>query len=249
MTDKKDTSEVPEQAPEQATQQYYDADYFVNANKKIVDEVTGEEKVWGYSGTDWSGHYYIVNGILRTFKGEIGSVLDIGAGQGSFVDYANRAGLRCIGYDFSEWAVNNPLNYATGNLFVGNATNIAEENDSYDVVYSSDMLEHIYKSKVPAVIREFYRVTKRWVFLQFPCPGVGDVEGEFDEEIHDKMHPHYAHYMHAGHLNMSCRMWWDQLFKDCGFKIRDDLVTIFRDNTPNPILTNWFNIVILEKGE
>jgi ubiquinone/menaquinone biosynthesis C-methylase UbiE len=233
---------------EQAKQEYYDEDYFLHANKKIKDEVTGEELTAGYRGTDWTGHYFIVNGLLRTFDGELGSILELGSGQGSFVDYAIRVGLRCKGYDFSKWAVEHSLNYAVGHLSENDATEgVPEEDDSYDLVYCSDMVEHIYKSKIPKVVSEFYRITRRWVFLQFPCPGVGDVEGEFDAERHGKDHKLYAHYMRIGHLNMSPRKWWIDLFQGYGFKVRDDLVAKFRKNTPAPVLANWFNIVVLEK--
>jgi WD40 repeat protein len=50
--------------------------------------------------------------LLHIFKGEVGSVLDVGAGQGSFTDYALRVGLKAKGYDYSKWAVDNPLNFS-----------------------------------------------------------------------------------------------------------------------------------------
>jgi SAM-dependent methyltransferase len=228
-------------------QSYYDESYFTGkgGGKKAIDPNTGEEKEWSYRGTDWTGHYFIINGLLRTFDGEIGSILDVGAGQGSFTDYAIRAGLRAKGYDYSEWAVANPLNLAKGHLFQADATDLKEEDNSWDLVYCSDMVEHIDKSKISKVIAHFYRITRRWVFLQFPCPGVGDVTDIFDAEKQDiNLFPHYKL---SGHVNMSPRPWWDELFQSFGFKVRDDLVQVFRDNTPPAVLTNWFNIVILEK--
>jgi ubiquinone/menaquinone biosynthesis C-methylase UbiE len=229
-------------------QKYYDEQYFATASKEIVDKNTGEKKVWGYQGTDWSGHFFIVKGILETFNAEFGSILDIGAGQASFTDYALRAGLKAKAYDFSEWAVARPHNFAQGHLFLGDATNITEEDNSWDVVYCSDLLEHLPKSKVHLAIKEFYRVSRKWVFLQFPVSGMNpNVDDSFDWEIHDKAHKFYAHYMIARHLNMSFRKWWDELFTSIGFKIREDLVKKFRENTPSAVLDNWFNIVILEK--
>ena len=226
-------------------QEYYDKDYFENGAKQIVDKVTGEKKVWGYQGTDWSGNYHIIQGILKTLKGEVGSVLDVGAGQGSFTDYALRCGLVAKGYDFSEWAVNNPLNYAKGHLFRGDATNLPEEDNSYDLIFCSDMLEHIKKSEVPKVISELRRITRKWVFLQFP---IVHAEHEiFDAEIHGEDHKLYAHFMIAGHLNMQLRDWWVDLFKKNNFKIREELETDFRTNTPREVIVNWLNIAMLEK--
>ena len=218
---------MPQQNEKELTaenQSYYDEDYFVKGSKRIVDENTGKETIWGYKGTDWEGHYHVVRGILDVFKGELGSVLDIGAGQGSFTDYALRTGLNVKGYDFSEWAVKNALNYAQGHLFVGDATNITEDDDSWDMIYCSDMLEHIKKSQVPKVIAEFHRVVRQWVFLQFPVAKPDEV---FNFEKDGKEHHMYAHYMIAGHMNMQVRKWWDDLFVEKGFKVRDDLIVPF----------------------
>lgn len=230
-------------------QAYYDKDYFVTGSKRMVDSVTGKEKVWGYCGTDWSGHYHIVDGLMNLFCGEINSVLDVGAGQGSFTDYAIRAGLYAKGYDFSQFAVDHPHNYAAGNLFQCDVTKgIPEKDLTYDVVYSSDMCEHILKSKIPEVLKEFYRITRRWVFLQFPV--VLRPEDVFDYEVEQarpETHPLWAHFMISGHLNMEQRSWWDDLFVKTGFTLRDDLVQQFRQNVPRDILANWQNIVILEK--
>jgi len=230
------------------SQQYYDKDYFETGSKKLLDRLTGEVKTWGYHGTDWSGHYFVVKAILDTFGGDIGSVLDVGAGQGSFTDYAIRYGLVARGYDFAEWAVENPIHYAKGNLFLGDATNLKEPNLSYDLIYCSDMVEHIRRTEIDLVFKEFYRISKKWVFLQFPIANnpneVFDAEKDCDLT---PAHPLEAHLMISGHLNMSMRCWWDELFKKHNFKIRDDLVIKFRTLVPREVIVNWFNIVILEK--
>jgi len=227
-------------------QDYYDRAYFETGSKKIIDENTGKEKVWGYNGTDWTGNYFVLQGILKTLRGEIGSVLDMGCGQGSFTDYAIRLGLMAKGYDFAKWAIDHPHHYAEGRTFQNDVTEgIPEEGDAFDIIFCSDMLEHIKKSLVPKVITEFYRVTRKWVFLQFPV--VEANQQLFDAEVHDKKHPLYSHFMIAGHLNMERREWWDALFEKSGFKIRNDLVVEFRSATPREVLANWLNIVILEK--
>lgn len=233
-------------------QHYYDRDYFDTGSKKIVDRVTGKEKVWGYCGTDWQGNFFVVNGILKTFKGEIGSVLDVGCGQGSFTDYALKCGLRAKGYDFAEYAVATAHNLAKGRIFQSDVTQgIPEPDLSYDLIFCSDMVEHIRKSKIEAVVQEFYRITRKWVFFQFPV--VDKTEDVFDFELEEhksasELHRLYEHFMIAGHLDMDLRSWWDALFVGNGFKIRDDLVVEFRTNTPREVLANWFNIIILEKS-
>lgn len=230
---------------EQFQPDYYDEDYFIKGNKKVTDKVTGETKIFGYKGTDWSGNYHIVQGLLHTFNGEIGSIIDIGAGQGSFTDYAIRAGLYCVGYDFSKWAVDNALNYAKGNLYTGDATNLPEADGYFDLVFCSDLVEHIPQSKIKDVVKEFWRLTRKWVFLQFPVSNT--IQETFNAELDDKDHPLYAHLMVAGHLNMQTRNWWDSVFTEQGFKIDDELVYRFRAFTPRLVLANWFNIIILEK--
>ena len=226
--------------------EYYDKAYFETGSKKIKDKRTGRDKVWGYHGTDWSGNHFILKGLLKILKGEVGSVLDMGCGQGSFTDYAIRLGLMAKGYDFAEWAVDNVHHYAKGHVGQADATKgIPEEDESFDLIFCSDMVEHIKKSLEPKVISEFYWVSRKWVFLQFPVAGTE--QETFDAEIHKEDHALYAHYMIAGHLNMQLRTWWNDLFVKQGFKIRDDLVFDFRASTPREVLQNWLNIVILEK--
>jgi len=232
-------------------QKYYDRDYFDTGSKRIVDRCTGKEKVWGYKGTDWYGNLAVVTGLLKTFKGELGSVLDVGCGQGSFTDYALRAGLRAKGYDFSAYAVDTVHNFAKGHVFQADVTaGIPEPDESYDMIFCSDMVEHIRKSKIHIVANEFMRISRKWVFLQFPIVDVPEDVFDFEKEeakpIND-VHRLYEHFMLAGHLNMEQRSWWDQLFIGAGFKLRDDLVIDFRTNTPREVLANWFNVIILEK--
>jgi SAM-dependent methyltransferase len=226
--------------------EYYDKAYFDTGSKEMVDKTTGKKKVWGYKGTDWAGNYFIIKGLLKIFNGEIGSVLDMGCGQGSFTDYAIRMGLFSKGYDFSKYAIETAHHNAKGHIFQADVCDgISEDDNSFDLIFCSDMVEHIKKSKEPIVIKEFYRVTKKWVFLQFP---VATNEREvFDAETDGEDNPCYSHYMIAGHLNMEQRPWWDKLFKRHGFKIREDLVVDFRVNTPKEVIANWQNIVILEK--
>lgn len=227
-------------------QQYYDAAYFDTASKRMVDKNTGKETVWGYQGTDWSGNYHIVQALLKIFEGELGSVLDVGCGKGSFIDHALRAGMLAKGYDFSEYAIKDPHNYARGHIFQADVSEgIKEEDLSFDLVFCSDMLEHIKKSKAEFVVKELLRISRKYVFLQFPV--IQKDEEVFNAEVHDKSHPLYTHFMIAGHLNMEYRSWWDTIFSRNKAKIREDLVVAFREVTPRAVIANWFNIVILEK--
>ena len=234
-----------------ADEQYYDAAYFDKGSKCMHNRATGKDLVWGYQGTDWQGNKAVVEGLLATFHGDIYSVLDMGCGQGSFTDYALRTSLRAKGYDFSQYAVNTPHNLAKGHIFQADATaGIPEPDLSYDLIFCSDMVEHIRKTKIPLVISEFRRISRKWVFLQFPV--VSGPEDIFDFELEEPRpmadrHRLYEHFMIAGHLNMEMRSWWKVLFTSSGFKIRDDLVFDFRAATPREVLANWFNIVILEK--
>jgi SAM-dependent methyltransferase len=89
------------------------------------------------------------------------SVLDVGCGNGYLVEYLRERGIKALGLDFSEYA-----GTATGYFIQHDATNGLPFNDeTFDVVISSDFFEHLPEDKIDFVRDEMLRVGRNVISL------------------------------------------------------------------------------------
>ena len=106
-------------------------------------------------------------------------LLEIGAGVGTFVVTArkkyniNAYGIEPSKDEFSPFFEISTLLLKEHNLpgdivIQGNAENLPFENDSFDLIYSTNVLEHVQNPK--KVLEESVRVLKKGGFLQFVIP-------------------------------------------------------------------------------
>ena len=83
---------------------------------------------------------------------------------------AKRHGSHCFRLDHPDRPrsveVINASRRCVGPCFqVGSALQIPWPDNSFDAILSTDVLEHIAESDVPTLVREFCRVSKKWLFL------------------------------------------------------------------------------------
>ena len=102
------------------------------------------------------------------------SVLDIGCSHGWAVHQLWHHGLRASGVDVSGVAValakrarGEPTDSCVPPCFVrSSATTLPWANHSFDIVMSTDVLEHLEKKDVPLAVRELNRVARRALVLK-----------------------------------------------------------------------------------
>ncbi len=86
-----------------------------------------------------------------------GKLLDIGCGNGTFLDFMNKLGWETIGIDFDEKAIMNSkiknLNVKLGSLAEQNFPN-----DFFDAITLSHVIEHVYQPN--ELLKECYRILK-----------------------------------------------------------------------------------------
>lgn len=108
---------------------------------------------------------YHIGWIIKNLT--FSSVLDIGASSGGAIGLIDsvRPEIKTYGIDVSMIAVRE--GFALGREIVcGSAVNLPYKNKSFDLVVSSDTLEHIEPEDVDQVVSEITRVTKDYVFMQ-----------------------------------------------------------------------------------
>jgi len=89
------------------------------------------------------------------------TLLDVGCGNGYLVQYLRERGIKALGLDFSEFA-----GTTTGYFIQHDATNgLPFDDETFDVVISSDFFEHLPEDKIDFVRDEMLRVGKRVIAL------------------------------------------------------------------------------------
>lgn len=233
---------------------YYNEDYFKTPNGKKYHKIDGSSGAWSYANPtgDWKGCVPIVKAWKQIFNlNDKSIVLDVGCGRGTFISYLRGIGIQTYGFDFSEWAINNPHpNCNRGWIIVHDATKEFPYGGSpFDFTICLDLMEHMYINDIDKVINEIYRVSNKWIFLQIATvsSGTGYILNKGD------IVPKELEGMAvAGHVTVQNKQFWiNKLMndKESKWRLRDDKVSEFISKVPHAVISNWLQntIIVLEK--
>ena len=121
---------------------------------------------------------------IQKLEGNL-NILDIGSGGLGIAPYIRRE-VTGIDLKFSP-----PFHPALKKV-TANATKLPFKNNTYDVVVSVDMLEHLNANNRLLAIDEMLRVVRKVLFIAVPC---GDISAKQDRELDklyfDKYKTHY----------------------------------------------------------
>ena len=142
---------------------------------------------------------------MATANLDFHTVLDAGCGQGAVVRDFLKNGYDAVGIDISDWAVNaqNQKLADQGRMFVGSLDQLPFPDNSFDLVFSSDVLEHIPENRIPTVASEIVRVCKKHIFLSI------------------SLRP--SSQNNKFHITLKPREWWEQQFLVAGAVKNDEL--------------------------
>lgn len=91
------------------------------------------------------------------------SILDVGCGNGFFTYYFSKLAAYTVGIDYSRYMLSiNPTNP----LIQGSALALPFKNNSFDLVFCSNLLHHVEDPTI--VVKEMKRVSKKFVVLSEP---------------------------------------------------------------------------------
>jgi len=95
------------------------------------------------------------------------TVLDAGCGYGHALKEFNRRGFKCDGAEASKWLLENDLKELRekGIVFEATVNRLPFDDNSYDLVFCTDVLEHVIEFDINDAIKELSRVAKRYVFI------------------------------------------------------------------------------------
>jgi len=144
--------------------------------------------------------------IKNTF--DIKSMLDIGCGPGGMVEYSNYIGIYSIGVDGDESVKNNKEyilihDYTLGELVL---------DETFDLVYSTEFLEHVEEKYVPNFMPSFKK--GKYVFCSAAPPG------------------------QSGHHHVNCKPkeYWIEKFKNINFEYDEEFTKALSETTNDRVV-------------
>jgi ubiquinone/menaquinone biosynthesis C-methylase UbiE len=96
------------------------------------------------------------------------TALDVGASNGPAVEWLTAKSKQATGIDISSLAVEQAQAYGR-NVIQGSALALPFKDKAFDLVFSSDMMEHLAPEDLGAAIAEQVRVSKRYVAHRIAC--------------------------------------------------------------------------------
>jgi SAM-dependent methyltransferase len=148
---------------------------------------SGDERIW-----------VNLSDMIQYFRPK--RVFEFGSGLGNILQECGKRGIDAVGSETSRYAIQN-------NLCKEKLVKIGEipksrlpfRDCSFDLVFSSEVMEHVKEEHTEAIINELNRICSGYALLTI---------NTFD-------------YKQPGHQNMHSRNWWLARFEKCGFE-RDD---------------------------
>jgi 2-polyprenyl-3-methyl-5-hydroxy-6-metoxy-1,4-benzoquinol methylase len=153
---------------------------------------------------------------------DFNTALDAGCGSGIIVRYLRAKGYVARGIELSDWIVHTQCAdlLQDGAVQIGSLDKLPYRDNSFDLVFSSDVLEHIPEDVIPQVVSELVRVSRRDLFLSISLR---------PSSMNNKYH-----------LTLKPREWWERRFLDCGVSVNRELVDRLQKKSPG---TNNFEVL------
>ncbi len=94
------------------------------------------------------------------------SILDVGCSNGKAIEQLTGKGFTASGIDVSPTAVEMCEARGLENCRVGSATEIPHPDSSFDIILSTDVLEHLRPEDLAAMLSEFARVARQAIMVK-----------------------------------------------------------------------------------
>ncbi|MGY5332432.1 methyltransferase domain-containing protein [Pseudomonas protegens] len=164
----------------------------------------------------------IANHIVNTCG--LGSVLDLGSGEGLLVGALLRRGVDAKGLDVSTVVVERSNKRLPGRFQQGSILSLPFTDGAFHTIVSTDCMEHLEKTDVPQALQEIFRVAGRYVFLQLAT--TQDRDGHW-------------------HLTVEGRAWWESKCFEAGFRKHPNYYRLNEYEALNN--DSWQIYILLEK--
>lgn len=131
----------------------------VNSNKRLESH-----KAWENYDPNNLIEKYNLPEVLKSIPNDVKTILDLGCGNGIITNILAQNGYNITGVDISEAA----LKYVKTDKICTSSSNVPVKNNSYDLVFSSELLEHLPIDVYNATILEMQRISKKYILISVP---------------------------------------------------------------------------------
>jgi len=104
-----------------------------------------------------------VTKVVQTIPSSVDSILDVGCGNGLITNILGQR-FDVTAIDRSEQA----LKFVETKKIKASSDSIPLENESFDMVFSSELLEHLPDDVLNGTVNEFKRLSKKYIFITVP---------------------------------------------------------------------------------
>lgn len=185
----------------------------INIIKKILCSIKNKnttpmskmyDEYWRQHGNSWVYGINIIDDCIKSFKFE--SILDAGCGSGDVVNYMNNKGFYCVGVDISLQGAKQKFPELVTKEIIQQSelSKLPFPDKSFDVVFCSEVLEHIPADEISDTIAELCRVAKKHVFCTI------------------SLRPSSNNNKY--HITLRSRKWWEDHFQQQSMTRRSDLI-------------------------
>lgn len=179
-------------------------EYQVRLEKCSKEKFLNKKNKYSYQGDVVSG---VIFSLTKKFTKKEGSILDVGAGTGAFVSYLKGKGYKnVLGVD---------LYPKVDFVEQGKITELKFENNSFDAVFCTEVLEHLTTAQLSEGLNEVNRVIKESGFFVVTVP--------FDEILDNNSFvcPACGHKFHqVGHMQSFDKKRMANLLGEKGFLVK-----------------------------
>lgn len=128
------------------------------------------ERKHGYGGFSYHPRFW--QPVIPDFINHFGitsesSILDVGCAKGFMLHDFQQIlpGIKVVGIDVSEYAIENCIPSQKENLIVGNAKSLPFEDNSFDFILSVNTIHNLELEECKKALREIERVSRRGAFI------------------------------------------------------------------------------------
>ncbi len=172
---------------------FYDREYYTGKKRGYKHHLT--ESLFGTILRNLASFYRAA--LIKLFINPK-TCLDVGCGNGKLIYYLRKLGIEAYGIEFSKTALELAQEQIRSYIKEGDMIKIPYPNNSFDLVVTFDVLDHLDRGKIKPAIHESIRVSKKYILHK-----IYTVENEWITLFHKRDYSRVSVFQ---------KKYWQQLF-------------------------------------